>query len=95
MSSEGLDTVLIDYEMEDLPQSVKELRPAMFREGGSFCCILGPDPETGIFGRGDNPKAAFDDWDRRFKERMALNPKNDEVVEFVLDNMDAVNWQVW
>jgi hypothetical protein len=94
MSMEGLKTVAINYESDDLPKSVKELRPAVYMDGNSFCCILGPDPQTGIFGCGNDQKTALEDWDKHLKERMAISPENDDVVEFVRDNMDAVHWKV-
>lgn len=42
--------VKIDFENARLPESVKTLRPLFFEDGTGFCCVLGPDPQDGVFG---------------------------------------------
>lgn len=62
----------IDYEDPALPQSVRTLKPILYREDAeSYCCILGPDPEQGIFGCGPTLEAALKSWDDAFQNHEA------------------------
>ncbi|MCW3109949.1 MAG: hypothetical protein JWQ09_4455 [Segetibacter sp.] len=63
--------VAIDYENEELPETVKTLRPLVFKEGDGFCCLLGPDPQAGVFGCGQTPREALDDWDKHLHEKVS------------------------
>lgn len=63
----------------------KALQPIVFKEGTDFCCILGPNPQEGVFGCGSTPKQALDDWDARLKEHLATAGDNDQVVQHVKD----------
>jgi hypothetical protein len=38
----------VDYDTVDLPDSAKILEPVVFKEGDSYYCLPGPDPQTGI-----------------------------------------------
>jgi hypothetical protein len=95
MNVDGLETLEVDYESEDLPVSVRELRPIVYKDGDSICSVLGSDPQDGIFGCGISPEAALKDWDHHLKERLNNPLPNDEVVEFIQDSMDATKWAVW
>jgi hypothetical protein len=75
--------VQINYEDSDIPETVRELRPAVYRDGDSFCVLLGPDPQAGIFGCGDTTDQALRDWDQHFTEHMENHPQNDELVEYI------------
>jgi hypothetical protein len=59
------------------------LKPVVFKEGDSFCCLLGPDPQTGIFGCGPTPKQALSDWEEHLKEYLATADEDDYVLEYV------------
>ena len=54
--------VSVDYQNLSLPASVQHLKPSIFREGNAYCVILGPDPQSGIFGCGDTLEEALNDW---------------------------------
>lgn len=85
MKMTGLETVTIDFDAKDIPASVKEFRPAVFKDGNSFCCLLGPDPQKGIFGCGSTTDEALADWDLDLKER-AKDPKaGDQLDEYIQD----------
>ena len=72
----------IDYSNNEVPESVKTFQPLLFKDGNSYCCVLGPDPQQGIFGCGDTPIHALKDWDKHLKE---YEPKdeNDEVALYI------------
>ncbi len=61
------------------------LQPTVFVEGDSYCCLLGPDPETGVFGCGDTPDEALKDWDKNLRKRLASAQPGDEIAKYVKD----------
>jgi hypothetical protein len=67
--------VNIDYHSDKIPQSVRILRPTVYRDGNSFCCLLGADPQSGIFGCGDTPEDAMDDWDNAYQHLLSIDPR--------------------
>jgi hypothetical protein len=87
--------VAIDFEAENLSQEIRELRPVVFQEEDSFCCLLGPDPQAGIFGCGNTPQEALSDWQKHLKERVQQPIGNDEVAQYVYDTLNASNKKVW
>lgn len=94
MTLDGLETIPIDYEAADTPASVKEFKPALFKDGPAYCCILGPDPQTGVFGCGNSTKEALADWDRHLKER-AQDPKDgNDLDEYIQDTLAASEWVI-
>jgi hypothetical protein len=48
--------ISFDFSRFRLPQYVGEFRPLLYKQGGRFCAVLGPDPQNGIFGCGDTPE---------------------------------------
>jgi hypothetical protein len=66
-----------------LTGAAKALHPIVFKEGDSFCALLGPDPQAGIFGCGSTPKSALTDWDEHLKEHLATAGDDDEIVQHV------------
>jgi hypothetical protein len=72
----------IDYSSKDVPESVKTFQPLLYKDGDSYCCVLGPDPQLGIFGCGQTPIQALQDWDKHLKD---YHPKdeNDEVALYM------------
>ncbi|WP_276484158.1 hypothetical protein [Paraflavitalea pollutisoli] len=82
--------IKIDYDSVDLPAEVQEFRPTVYRNGEEYCCLLGPDPELGIFGNGMTVREAVNNWVQDFKERLASPLPDDEVVIFIQNNR-AIN----
>lgn len=82
--------IKINYDGTDLPPEVQEFRPTIYQEGEQICCLLGPDPERGIFGSGKTVREAVNNWVEDFKERLASPLADDEVVVFIQNNR-AVN----
>jgi len=79
--------VNLDYSNPSLPSIVRLLKPLVVHDGDAYCCVLGPDPQSGVFGCGDTPKDALDDWQKHLKERVKRAEPNDEVVEYVIDTL--------
>jgi len=66
-----VDVINTDYNAEDLPESVKKYHPVVYKDGDEYCCILGPNPQDGIFGSGSNVQEAVMDWDSHYRDYMA------------------------
>lgn len=75
--------VTIDLNDKKVPDSVKTFQPVLFKDGNSFCCVLGPDPQEGVFGCGDTPIEALKDWDKNLQQRKEVTDKDDEVAAFI------------
>lgn len=85
----------IDFRNENLPESARQLEPVVFKEAGSFCCLLGPAPETGILGRGNTPEEAVIDWDMQVQKLIQNRPENDPVAQYVIDTLGTKKGDVW
>lgn len=75
--------VEIDFTDDHVPESAKTFQPVLFKDGNQFGCVLGPDQEDGVYGRGETPLAALKDWDKNLQQRMKVNDKNDEVSLYI------------
>jgi hypothetical protein len=73
----------IDYSDMNLPVSVRVLRPLVFKDGDSFCVVLGPDLQEGVFGCGKTANEALNDWNIHLKERMEQGDENDELANYI------------
>lgn len=71
---------IIDIEFDGV---AKVLNSTVFKEGNSYCCILEPNPQVGVFGCGDSPIEAVNDWDKNLKERLSKSDEKDEIVIYV------------
>lgn len=87
--------VPIDFTDKELPPSVNTFRPLLFHDGNAFCCVLGPDPQEGVFGCGESPKAALMDWDKHLQERIAKHKENDPVATYIDETLRASVNKVW
>ena len=87
--------VPIDFESEDLPSEIRELRPVVFKEEASYWCLLGPDPHKGIFGSGESPLDALADWLENLRIRLKTLDEEDEVANYAWDTLQTTNRDVW
>lgn len=87
--------ITIDFESKELSTEVRELRPVVFHENGSFCCLLGPDLKVGILGIGNSPETAIKDWQDKLRDRLRLAKSEDEIAAYVRDSLNASNKKVW
>ena len=85
MNGQGLDTVTIDYEEGGWPKNAGIFRPLLYRDGNAFCCILGPDPQAGVFGCGDTALEAVIDWDNHLNEKILQGDMSDPVTQYLID----------
>jgi len=83
--------ISVDYSDDKLPVAVRVLKPVVFQEGNAFCCLLGPDPQAGVFGCGGSPKEAIADWDLHLKERIKDPVQNDEVIEYIKETFTTID----
>ena len=58
-----------DFDQPGIPLIAKTLTPAVFRDGDSYCCVLGPDPVEGVVGCGGSPLEAVEDWTRNYQKK--------------------------
>jgi hypothetical protein len=75
--------VNVDITDPKIPASVKQLRPVLFREGDAYCCVLGPDPEAGVFGSGKSTNETLQDWDRSLQMLKKSGKDADEVLKYI------------
>jgi hypothetical protein len=83
MKPDGLEVVSLDYTDDTIPESVQRTHPLVYMDGSAYCCILGPDPQTGIFGCGPSVNDALQDFDHHFQDRLANPVDGDPVSEFI------------
>jgi hypothetical protein len=95
MTIDEHDLITLDYESPNLPRAVKEFRPTLYKNDEMYCCILGPDPEEGIFGRGATEDEAIQSWNNAFKERLQSKSKSDEVLQYIRDTLATSPDDVW
>lgn len=72
----------IDYQDWTVNAATKALQPVVFKQGDAYFCLLGPDPQVGIFGCGDTAFDAITDWEQNMQARVQNQP-NDEVSRYV------------
>ena len=83
MQPTGLEVISIDYDADTTPLSVRQTHPLVFKDGNAVCCVLGPDPQRGIFGCGDTVTAALSDFDVHFQQVLEHPIQGDPVSEFI------------
>jgi hypothetical protein len=86
--------VKIDFSAPGIPSSVKMFRPLVFHDGDAFCCVLGPDPQLGVFGCGETLEKALTDWDGHLKEQISQDRESD-VSKYIVDTLEASPEKVW
>lgn len=67
------------------------LKPVVYKEEGSFYCLLGPNGQTGILGSGHTTKAAIKDWNYKLAKRLLYAESSDPVVQHVKKVLDELN----
>ncbi len=71
---------IIDIKKEGVAAA---LDPTVFKDGNSYCCLLGSDPQSGVFGCGATPEEAIKDWEKNLRTHLTSAGDQDEVVKFV------------
>lgn len=87
--------ILLDYNADDIPKSVKILKPVLFHKGDVYSCLLGPDSQEGIFGCGQTVKEALADWNNNLRERVMAYHGNDAFVQDIIENLKKYMHDLW
>ncbi|GGH64391.1 hypothetical protein HNQ91_002314 [Filimonas zeae] len=95
MNLDGLEVISVDYENDNLPKAVKELRPAVYKDGTDYCAIIGPDPQAGVSGCGATPADALNDWNAKLPERISSPKPDDELAQEMTDALSLRKDDVW
>jgi len=84
-----------DFSRFRLPRYVGEFQPLLFKEGDSYCAVLGPNPQSGIFGCGATPEDALVDWNDHLLEGLRHPDLNDPVMRYVIETINTKKQDVW
>lgn len=87
--------VPLDYESPELSSAVRQFKPTLYKEGGSFVCVLGPDAEQAVYGRGATEDEALENWDADFKDRIKSKGEDDAVAQYIKDTLATSKKDVW
>ncbi len=69
------EAITINYEDEHVPAAAQKLKPKLFKDGIKYCALLGADPQQGIFGCGDTPLDALNDWNDAYQYLVLKDPE--------------------
>jgi len=84
-----------DFENPKLDRTTRILQPLVFREGEGFCCLLGPDPQAGVFGCGDSAEGAVQDWETHVNAFLQTADNSDETAQYIRDMLNTKSEDVW
>ncbi|MDQ0638356.1 hypothetical protein QF042_001921 [Pedobacter sp. W3I1] len=84
-----------DFSRFRLPQCVSKLHPLLFKEGNTYFAVLGPDPQSGIFGCGDTPEDALMDWNDHLRESLRNPDPNNQVIQYVIKTLHPQRTEIW
>lgn len=80
-----------DYDAPNVPEMAKVLRPVIYKDGNSFSCLLGPNPEEGVFGSGHTAEEAVTMWAAVLTEHISNCKLDKQVTEYVREVLDAIS----
>ncbi len=61
------EKIRVDFSNPELPSSVRNFMPDMYRNGDSYLCILGTEPDRLVIGTGATVMRALEDWDKSYR----------------------------
>jgi hypothetical protein len=79
----------VNYQDENLSAAVQQFQPVLYKDGNAVCALLGPDPQSGIFGRGVSVETALKDWDSNFNTEIDNPREGNETTRYILDNLNT------
>ena len=86
-SLEKLEAVEVDFSADWVPEKAKILKPQVYKDGDSYCCIFGPDPVVGIFGSGQTPQEAVMNWKKDLLERIDRHTEHDDAAHHAIKHL--------
>lgn len=72
----GFEVVEVDCLWSRLPKAYFQLKPVVYSDGETFYCLLGPNPQEGVFGYGSNSDEAIFEWHAHLKELLRDSQNN-------------------
>lgn len=81
------EPLTINFNEEWVPTKAKKLQPQVYKDGDTFCALFGPDPETGIYGRGDTPEMALLDWEKDLEKRIERLTDGDDAAHHAVKHL--------
>ena len=79
----------LDYEGAEVPATVQLFKPVVYKDGTDYCCLMGPDPQIGVFGCGETPEEAVEDWADDLEERLQKQDPDDEVAQYIRQRLNS------
>jgi hypothetical protein len=62
------EKITVEYVGENIPDSVKNFMPDLYRDGNRFVCVLGREPDS-ITGEGESVEEAMKNWDEAYRAK--------------------------
>jgi hypothetical protein len=81
--------VSVNFNDPAVPENARLIRPLVWQDENSYCVLLGPDPQNGIFGCGDTVTTALKKWDQQLKNKLSTVKKNEAIAQFIRESMNA------
>jgi hypothetical protein len=58
----------VDFVGEQVPDSVKNFMPDVYKDGDRYVCVLGSEPNS-VTGEGATVEEAMNSWDKAYREK--------------------------
>lgn len=84
-----MEVIELDYKNQTHPRSIELFHPVVFRDGNTYCVLLGPNRETGVFGSGKTQEEAVIDWELQLREKINAEESDDEVGSYIQEVIAA------
>ena len=81
--------VVIEFDIDEVPDSVKRLRPVIYSDADMFLCQLGSNLFEGITGHGRTPQEAMAQFDATFNNWLAEGKIPDWLYYQAPDNINS------
>ncbi len=66
----------------------KKIQPKVYQKDNYYYCLLGPNPQIGIFGRGNTANEAISDWVQELRKRLRQPKDDDDLLQYLSDTLD-------
>lgn len=83
MDLSEFELVNVDYDGTNLPPTVQLFKPVLYKNGTEYYCLLGADPQEGVFGCGETPQEAVLAWERHLKELIHTTDRKNQMMQYI------------